>query len=329
MIATGVYFSLYVDHELNCWATGEWKGLTNAARKVEMVPDLPPIQSVSAYYQSVLVDLHGGAWTCDLESRLLPIPNIPLMKSSAVGHKNSLLLSERGEVFVKADSNSCSTPKRIENIPPICGLASGFDVSLFLDEEGGVWGLGNSKNYCLGVSDNVTQPIRISNIPPMKAVSSGWNHSLFLDLDGNVWGCGSNFYGALPVDVNLLKTPQILEYPNKIKSISAFYHHSICVGDDGSVWECRKNNSHLGYPQKEHDRGPTLKKIPINNDVTSVASLYHSLFLDSSGGVWGCGKNDKNQLGFNSSSDYVATPQQIPDLPPIGRTFHVKSARNI
>jgi hypothetical protein len=103
-------------------------------------------------------------------------------------------------------------------------IAAGAYHSLFLKNDGSLWGMGYNSDGELGngtfdYSVNVPAQIVSGGVTAM-AVGCGNNHSLFVEDGGSLWGMGDNSYGQLGEDIlsNTNQPGQILAAYNQIYS---------------------------------------------------------------------------------------------------------------
>ena len=90
-----------------------------------------------------------------------------------------------------------SSPIQILN-SGVTQIAAGYHHSLFIKEDGSLWGMGYNGTYQLGLDNadwpNTPQKIVDSGVT---LIAAGYYHSLFLKEDGSLWGMGYNQYGQL------------------------------------------------------------------------------------------------------------------------------------
>jgi alpha-tubulin suppressor-like RCC1 family protein len=80
----------------------------------------------------------------------------------------------------------------------VTNIAAGSFHSLFLKNDGSLWGMGQNNYGQLGDGHNYNtnrpEQIVASNVT---AIAAGCLHSLFLKSDGSLWSMGQNNYGQL------------------------------------------------------------------------------------------------------------------------------------
>ena len=178
-------------------------------------------------------------------------------------------------------------------------IAAGHEHSLFLENNGRVYGCGKSEFGQVGngtaYSGNaIPSPVpilttHIGTSLPITAISNGAFHSLFLRSDGKVFACGLNNYGQTP---NLIDTTHIgTSLP--ITAISAGEFYSLFLRSDGKVYTGQTtpqvvDTTHIGT------------SLPI----TAIdAGGYHSLFLRSDGNVYASGDNNLGEFGNGTTTN--------------------------
>ncbi len=149
------------------------------------------------------------------DSAAHPVPEKMVLPAKIVSVEaegfSTVLIDENGDVYGlgynghrlmgQTDTGGGSAVK-IPGLKHIVAAALGGTHALYLDRDGKVYGMGDSKSGQLGVSgaeNNVTisVPLKITGIPGIKMVSANKNLSMLLDIDGHVWTCGANYGGQL------------------------------------------------------------------------------------------------------------------------------------
>ena len=123
-----------------------------------------------------------------------------------------------------------NTPVTVNNLSGVKTLASGWDHSLALKEDGTVWAWGNNSYGQLGngtTTDSHT-PVQVSNLSGVKAIAAGYYHSLALKTDGTVSAWGDNYYGQLGNgSTTSSTTPVRVSNLGNVKAIAARGYQSL------------------------------------------------------------------------------------------------------
>lgn len=149
-------------------------------------------------------------------------------------------------------------PRIIPGLPPIVSVSAGRDRSLFLNQNGEVWGVGYNIPQA-GQNSQVVQRIYIPGT--VISISAGANHVLFLNSDGEVFGYGlKTSLGQLAspnpgnpvapqnlVDDNVISAT-LLEFDGFVTAISAGNEHSLILDNQGRPW-------YVGYEDMGHVYG--------------------------------------------------------------------------
>ena len=265
--------------------------------------------------------------------RLTPVQvnGVSGITSVAAGYYTSLFLKNDGTVWSVGMNNygqlgdgttsDKSTPVQVIGVSGITAVSTNGTPgstsnghSLFLKNDGTVWGVGNNWEGQLGDGTLINKSIagQVSGLNGITAVAAGRDrYSLFLKNDGTVWAVGRNYYGQLGDGTTGNKKNAVqLSSLSGITAISAGHTHSLFLKNDGTVWAVGYNGrGQLG------DGTTTDKKTPVQvNGVSGVvavaAGTFHSLFLKNDGTVWSVGNNSGGELGDGTTID-KKTPVQV------------------
>ena len=248
----------------------------------------------------------------------------------SAGYGHTLFVMTNGSLWAMGNNQSgqlgdgttiASAPFGV-NIPEqivaskVIAIAAGEQHSLFIKNDGSLWGMGANNLGQLGdgTTANVNLPEQIvaNNVT---AIAVGYRHSLFLKGDGSLWGMGGNAYGVL--GTGLLGTGGTT-YTNRpmqivasnVVAIAAANHHSLFLKKDGSLWAMGTSDYGQLGDGAYRSTAVDIKQI-VGSGVTMIAAgELHSLFLKSDGSLWGMGRNQQGQLGDGSYND-TNRPEQI------------------
>ena len=127
----------------------------------------------------------------------------------------------------------CNFPSNpLRKMTIVCGSSHAFVI----DEEGSVWGFGETKSGKLGTPASTSIFTKVE-LPPIER-AAGCHHSVFLDESGILWVCGENLYGQLegqqigkngPVKNQLQHVPKLVD-------LSCGDYHTILLDIDKNVW---------------------------------------------------------------------------------------------
>jgi alpha-tubulin suppressor-like RCC1 family protein len=128
----------------------------------------------------------------------------------------------------------------------VTAIAAGLGFSLFLKQDGSLWGMGYNVSGQLGIgSNNQTnkQPVQIvaSNVT---AIAAGYTHTLFIKSDSSLWAMGNNQFGQLGDGRVIILTNQPEQIvASGVTAIAAGGKHSLFLKSDGSLWAMGLNSS--------------------------------------------------------------------------------------
>lgn len=318
-VAPGYSHTIFLDQDGGCWSTGSNRcgalgldiaGYTQNPILIEGIPQMKYISSGCDH--SLFLDAEGSVWGCGL--------------------------NKSGQLGTGDHKTSHNQLTKIDNIPEIEYISCGYDHSLLLDRQGGVWSFGSNAFGQLGFRTNdatVKIPTQIENIPRMNLVASGC-HSLFLDKQGSVWACGGNELGELGLgDRNQRDVPeQIKSIPTSVQFIACGSEHSMFLDNEQNVWGCGSNMSgELGLGHASRTLSPA--KLPKLDNIQFIScGSQHSLFVSGDGKVSYCGSDSlhyyiKKNEAKNQMYHFPAKLKVPKVRTTVLSTQNVKSARAV
>ena len=177
---------------------------------LKKVKNLVEIACVSAGYAHTLcLDIYGNVFSFgsngsgqlgnDREHSDGPerVENLPKIKSISAGN-HSLCLDENGFIWgfgknsnyecypvCEANRTNITTPRKLDFLPNIKMIRSGYSHSVCSDESGKIWAFGSNLNGQLGTSSNIWDknvPFReVTSIGEVSQISVGYSHSVVLN----------------------------------------------------------------------------------------------------------------------------------------------------
>lgn len=187
-------------------------------------------------------------------------------------------------------TNARSFPARVQGLPPIKSVSSGYSHVVALSQDGSVWSWGGF--YREGQRDNsrtdTHSPKRMNGLPEIVSIAAGSSHTIALAKDGTLWDWRLNAYGQTGGHTE--SGTIIAEYQSEPRQIQGYSDITMIAAADGySVMLDRDGIVHiLGYS----DGGPESPeewKAEIRG-VTHVRSLSatpsHVNIVKEDGTVW-------------------------------------------
>jgi alpha-tubulin suppressor-like RCC1 family protein len=239
---------------------------------------------------------------------------------TAAGGFFSLFLKADGTVWASGNNQNgqlgvgVSFPDHYENpvqIPSLSGIiaiAAGRHNSLFLKNDGTVWGCGYNSCGHLGDGTTIERdiPIQIPGLTNIVDISVGNVGSHFLKNDGTVYGCGCNSSGFVGDGTSVDRlTPVLLTSLSGIVALSkgSQSQHAFFLKSDGTTWACGQNGfGQLGVGTNTDAYTP-IQITGISNIKDVATGLWHTVFRCGDGTAWACGWNYNGQLGDGSTID--------------------------
>ena len=165
------------------------------------------------------------------------------------------------------------TPFQVQGVSNVVQIAGGPDNTVYIKNDGSVWGWGNNHYGAIGdgtIKDwppDVTLPSVQLKIEAVKDVSTMNSHSVVLKDDGTVWVWGEYIDRKLHTDNSGLPATNQLGQPTPIQvvdidhvvGVSAGFMCDIVLKDDGSVWGLGRNDEkELGGTKNDVEPYPIL-----------------------------------------------------------------------
>jgi alpha-tubulin suppressor-like RCC1 family protein len=202
----------------------------------------------------------------------------------------------------------------------VTGIGAGQFFSIFLKDDGSLWGMGDNGYGQLGDGTYITNSPYGIDVPEeiisngVTAISAGAGHSMFIKSDGSLWTMGYNSEGALGDGTfNSTNRPQQV-VSNGVVAIVGGGSHSLFLKSDGSLWAMGWNQyGQLGDGTYNHTNRP--EQIVAGGVIAIAAGDATSFFLKNDGSLWGMGQNLDGELGDGTYSNRNV-PIQIVAGPP-------------
>ncbi|KAL0220709.1 hypothetical protein RCL1_000563 [Eukaryota sp. TZLM3-RCL] len=198
---------------------------------------------------------------------------------------------------------------------PIIEVAIGFDHTLFLTQDGLVYGAGSNEN---GVLDGTTQtqdrhlstPRLINGISNVLHVYAGYRFSYALTHTETLYSWGLNNNGQLGVgDLSIRRTPtEIFGY--HVTMAAAGFTHGCFLSDEKQVYCFGRNYyKEVGNVNGRVNSPRLVTGLP-SNVLKIVVGEYFSMVLLDDGNVYGWGYDNLGMLCLGSSTDGKSPPYQ-------------------
>jgi alpha-tubulin suppressor-like RCC1 family protein len=239
----------------------------------------------------------------------------------AAGYFHTLYLKRGGSLWASGDdsagelgdgytlSSYVTQPMQIV-ASNVTAIAAGYAHSLFLKNDGSLWGMGYNLSGQLGdgtyYATDQPEQIMASNVT---ATAAGSMFSWFLKSDGSLWAMGRNAEGQLGDGTYILTNRPERIVASNVMAIAAGSQHSVFLKSDGSLWTMGRNaEGQLGDGTYNNTNRPEQV---VAGGVTAIgAGQYHTLFVKSDGSLWGMGFNAYGQLGDGTTNN-ISRPEQI------------------
>jgi alpha-tubulin suppressor-like RCC1 family protein len=286
-VGAGIAHSLFVKNDGTVWACGYNDHgqlgdgtTTDRSIPVQVIGLTGIVAATGGYGHSLFLKNDGTVWTC--------------------GYNNA------GQLGIGSITSDKLTPVQVPGLTGIVAVAACYFRSLFLKNDGTVWGCGQNDVSQLGdgTTTQRNSPVQAVGLAGITAIAVGERHSLFLKNDGNVWACGLNDAGQLGDGTTVNKTIPV--QVNALTGIVAVAgaeqgSFSLFVKNNGTVWSCGKNDAGQLGDGTTTDRSTPVMVSGLSGIISANGGGTHSLFVKNDGTVWSCGYNYSGQLGDSSN----------------------------
>ncbi|WP_143317681.1 fibronectin type III domain-containing protein [Clostridium sp. HBUAS56017] len=243
----------------------------------------------------------------------------------ACGSNHSIFIKKDGTVWACGNNDKGQIGNEINNTTPdgdiiihmggpheigienVKKVACGSDYTIFIKNDGTVWGCGANDKGQLGLG-NTTNQTTIVKIPieDVKDVKCGSDHTIFVKNDGTIWGTGYNEKGQLGIENYINQFTPVKISMENVKDISCGANHTIIVKNDGTVWASGyNNNGQLGY--NWDDTHYKFFQISIDKVKRIICGGDHSVFIKDNGEIWASGSNAHGELGLGDTANSKET----------------------
>ena len=274
-IHVGQFHIFFVDSDGSVWGAGDNSdgqlgvGDEKTRDRLTQVIDLPPISSIACGYRhSLFLDTDGYVWVCgynrygqlginNYSCRNVPVrlENLPTIKAISCLQDFSLFLDDNGEVWGSGNNQfgqlGLGPTKKRSTIPEklpgisvkIAAISAGVSHSLFLGEDGCVWGCGLDYEgpTRLRNAPQTYYPHRLEYLPGnCVAIQSSplHNYSMVLDANHSIWGVSALVQPGQPDFAFVETAPAIDGIP-----VAAIFcgNQDFCLSLEGTVHYFRSN----------------------------------------------------------------------------------------
>jgi alpha-tubulin suppressor-like RCC1 family protein len=208
-------------------------------------------------------------------------------------------------------------PQQVTGLANIRAVASRYNHTLALKEDGTVWGFGPENFDALGPATGNGAARQVPGLSGIRQIAAGEQHSMALRDDGTVYTWGRNSQGQLGINTGGASrtAPQTVALTNVV-AIAAISFRSYALRSDGTVWEW--GGSPAGFTPVAVAGATGIKAIAGGN------YTMHALRTD--GTVLGWGDNTFGRVGIGSTQVTITTATALPGLANIvelaGAEFH-------
>ncbi|MGX1769231.1 RCC1 domain-containing protein [Dietzia sp. NPDC055340] len=220
-------------------------------------------------------------------------------------------------------------PRVVPGISDAVSVAAVGSSFLVTHRDGTVTGWGDPLIADGGQRDDELDgmaPTRVGKVEDIVHIADGSLNVLALRADGRVTGWGTNLVRSLG-EPNGTRVRDIKDVSG---AVSIANPGDVAVIATGAGEVCAWGNNQNGLLGVEPRGGETARPVRVGDleGVSHVAGgINYALALDREGRVWAWGRTVSGVLGDgNTENTAIATPREVPGLPPLTRIFAADSA---
>ena len=315
-------------------------------------PFVPQAQITAGASNSFAIDADGYLWgwgqnsrgsldgTTDIirePTRLWPglLPRVARVRSSG---EHTLVIDEYGRLWGWGRNNhgqargapvgqdNITTPENIMPGRRFIEIATGFDSSFAIDENGGLWVWGRADRYSPRLGDGFTvsrqNPVQVRPGTRFIAVSA-WHTGMGLTYDGKLYIWGSNVQGQTATGTwdwygATHHTVPTLMGNRRFTAASVINAACFALDTTGKLWAWGNGQGYMmgNGIDRQHNHFPiqvepgrTFRSI----NASGNHATWSNVAIDDDGILWGWGFNQRGQLGNGEHGDAarVRNPAQI------------------
>lgn len=330
----GRSFATLADGTVKAWGEGSLGGLglgtgvTATQPYPVTIPGMTGVAEISAGTHHSLALMNDGTMkSCGWHSlgngsygssaSWVNVSNLTGVTAISAGHEHSLAIRGSDKTawawgqnnfpgqFGTGNQTSSTVPVQVTAIGNVAEIAASGNFSMFMTEDGAIWGTGNNQYGQLGdgVSPDRFVAEQVPALGRSKAISSRGDHALALDeATSEVWAWGDNYNGKLGNNSTTRSS-----FPVKVSGLADAVE--VSAGDSFSLAR-RTNGTIVAWGDNSEgqlgDLSYTNRLTPVAvNGLSGVqrisAGYSHGLALLSNGSVKAWGYGWEGQLGDGAS----------------------------
>lgn len=302
--------------ELTTYATGD-KSIAYVATGANFTVALDSQGNVWSWGQNDKGQIGNGTFGTVTSKKAVINPQtgeqLTNIKQVSVGSYHVAALTKTGEVYVWGYNYNKQNidDKQITYIEPhkvdipdsarIKQISCGKDFTIMLDENGNVFGSGNSENGQLGIyGDFSALSVRkITGLSNISKIAAGYNHSLALSNSGTLYTLGNS--GTETIDGVKYSSIKTLDITGDIIEIEAGNEVSMALTSAGKVytWE------YTSTPAEMELNDIIVRTDSSKDNIAIVNKTYFLINKDNK--AYGWGNNSQGQIGNDASGSSSVT----------------------
>merc|ERR1712137_1404888 len=219
-----------------------------------------------------------------------------------------------GELGQKKKANE-SVPVWIQFPVKIVQVATGFDFSACLGDDGRVFVFGDNTCGQLGLGDfqERLEPVELPNLNGISSICCGYDHTCCLDFNGQPFTFGRNSRGQLGNGTRQnANVPQQINLPDRVIQIASGYKHTVFLSENHSLFVCGSNNfGQLGL-ENEQEEHVSPVCVPVPDLVRFVAcGGDFTLLITQENNIFATRKNNYGQVGLGDQENRFGWSQVV------------------
>jgi hypothetical protein len=277
--------------------------------KIEGMSDI--VSVAAGFGSSAAIDKDGAIYTWGNKEGVqkISVPDGAAVKAVA-SNEAFIALSADGIVYQWTFGEN---PVKV-NLPRVMDIAAGANHYVALSVTGRVycWGENSFGQLGDGTTNDNNEPKSLSGVYEVVSIGSGSNHAFAITKTGEIYGWGNNKEGQVGVGHlnDIIRRPEKLSIPDKIKAAAGGDRHSVALTTDGRLYSWgNAEYGQLANGTVEPNSSPKVASKDKTFDAIAAGANYTIGIRGN--GIMISGRNNNGQIGNGSTENLLSFGNEV------------------